>query len=855
MATITADTYLDSGTARTAGETWTMSNKANLKIRTDSRWHAGSPASMTGSLSTITCSASGGGMFIDGTTVRWVSYNSGSGNVPAIGTTITSGLTSGYLLGVWASLTAAPTAVGAAMPATGFLKFREVTDGPFAAGALTGIGATAVTDEAGWIEVVLDAGVSINMSYKGDGIVTTGDWFYLDNTNGSRGQTIQVPTNGGGAGTFISTCQIETGVGTGVYEWYTGVSTAVWLTSNFTTDARNKLFESVAGGIIRIGATSAAASLGYLPVSGCKVRIPNILLRQCATGSRASNATPSTDVTARTLFRYPAGGTINLYRSVMDWGLTSTTNDKDVSITILECGIDGALISTSGNNININQLAIGQCVAQTASPFQITKYISGTIEKLKVGGTAASNTSLSICSNLILTDILSIRYSATPSQTLINISYCNNIIGTNVVTINGAIQAAGSKDITINNHDYTAYSKGDTDSSNGIYCVNLTTGTSSFTYNGLTFGLNGTLSNCHPYQALFNLQNTLGNIKFRNIGNRSGFLGVGANSAIYPDKIMNLSAVNNLDIKLQNIYLANSRTGVITLSNANNCIIENVGCGASQTPTIVAKNTIAKGLYGTHGLPTPTSGMIFQDSFSSDIVGKFVFFPGSEPTSFSSPYFTSSIISAVDSGWDNAGTVKFTTNGDTITIETPYAVLGHTAFGNVAITGLTTADCSYDYYLDTGSGYGSAKTLNLTNLLTETLNPAGTKMKIVMTRTSASNTVSHTAIVLSTVSTNSAQVNNQYPLDTNSLSFTGLIAGSEVRCYTGIDPTTAVEIGGVESTSGSTFTFNHSSAGIAGRIAIFALGYMPIYLPYTYVAQDTSILIQPVVDRNYTNPA
>jgi hypothetical protein len=93
---------------------------------------------MTGSLGNFNPSGTGG-FFIEGRNVRWMAYDTGSGNVPAIGTTVSQGGVSGYLLGVWADLLSAPTAVGAANPASGFIKFREVSGGTFSAGAITGI--------------------------------------------------------------------------------------------------------------------------------------------------------------------------------------------------------------------------------------------------------------------------------------------------------------------------------------------------------------------------------------------------------------------------------------------------------------------------------------------------------------------------------------------------------------------------------------------------------------------------------------------------------------------------------------------------------------------------------------------
>ncbi|MBV5331312.1 hypothetical protein JZU69_02665, partial [bacterium] len=118
------------------------------------------------------------------------------GNVPTIGTTITQGGVSGYLLGVWASLASAPTAVAAAMPASGFIKFREVSNGTFSSGALSGIGASATgPDVQGWMEVVYDQAANITLT-RLNKHTTRGGRFYLDNTTGVLGQTFQVPTNG-----------------------------------------------------------------------------------------------------------------------------------------------------------------------------------------------------------------------------------------------------------------------------------------------------------------------------------------------------------------------------------------------------------------------------------------------------------------------------------------------------------------------------------------------------------------------------------------------------------------------------------------------------------------------------------
>lgn len=300
MATIAVDTYLDGGVARTAGEAWTVNSGAKFTIRTDTRWHLNAPASMTGSLGSISCNE--GEVFIDATQVRWLAYTGGSGTVPAIGTSITQGGVSGYLLGVWASSTSAPTAPAAAMPATGFIKFREVSGGLFAAGVLSGITATAAgADVAGWIEVVHDDNVTLTYPRLGK-FKTRGNWFYLDNTTGVRGQVIQVPTNGGGAATYVPAVWIESSPGSNNYDKVPALFSATngWAKQHIgaaqgESDRRQSVVKSIGSGQIQIGESETltgtyvsvaaqASTYASLTRAGTYVLTSNICTVYCSAG-------------------------------------------------------------------------------------------------------------------------------------------------------------------------------------------------------------------------------------------------------------------------------------------------------------------------------------------------------------------------------------------------------------------------------------------------------------------------------------------------------------------------------------------------------------------------------------------
>ena len=257
MATISTSAYNDAAT-RTAGESITVNGGAVWTIRTDNRHHANAPASNTGSLASYTITE--GEIVWDSRNIRWMPYDTGTGNVPAIGTTISQGGVSGYLLGVWSAINVMPTAAASAMPASGFIKFREVTGGAFAAGVLTGISASATgPDVQGWMSLPHDAATNFTVPRLGKH-TTRGGRFFLANTTGVRGQTFQIPSDGSAA-VLAPGLMIETAVGSDQYEFWPALATAAGWTyvhvgnATGTTDVRQKFLKAVAGGIMTMGET------------------------------------------------------------------------------------------------------------------------------------------------------------------------------------------------------------------------------------------------------------------------------------------------------------------------------------------------------------------------------------------------------------------------------------------------------------------------------------------------------------------------------------------------------------------------------------------------------------------------
>jgi len=84
------------------------------------------------------------------------------------------------------------------------------------------------------------------------------------------------------------------------------------------------------------------------------------------------------------------------------------------------------------------------------------------------------------------------------------------------------------------------------------------------------------------------------------------------------------------------------------------------------------------------------------------------------------------------------------------------------------------------------------------------------------------------------------------------LELTGIKEGSEVRIYNQADMT---ELAGVESLSGTTFTYSYEyTSDIDVVIVVFNVDYDPIRLEATLTNENTTIPIQQIFDRNYSNP-
>jgi hypothetical protein len=1080
MATISVDQYNDDNTtSRAAGEALTI-NGATFTQRTDTRWHAYSPASMTGTYSDILPSATLGGRFvIDASNVRWLAYNSGSGNVPAIGTSITqAGVSSSYLLGVYASMTDAPTAVGNAMPGSGFLKFREVS-GAFTSGALTGIGASATAaDVTGWLEIVMDqgTGVDINIPRLGE-FESRGGWFYLDNTDGTTAQVLQVPTNGGGANTYSPGVWIEkasptaatydlvsntitvtlaahgyyvgddvdvsfssggmsgqetyhiisvptadtftvaqTGANTSgncsvsQFEFYPGLlATTGWLQRHIGSpgldgandDLRQKFVKTIGTGQMQLGenasqsATYTTASLsatytwsantvtvtstahglrvgeqvyldftsgaatpdgvytiltnaantftvslsgsgasgnvtvwarsivtfashgyaignqvylnwtsggvttdgvyiietvatdtftvntytnsatggnvtiemtiGYIPASGLRTRVPNIFLRQCATGTRASNAAPHATITTRPEFITSSAGAIDAEYLYGDWYF-NFLQPYSVHINHLAT-FDSILLQECATEIDINDVGLGMHGNLDLNALNCqSNFAGGTISNCHmVRGNAPGSSDhdiiITACKDLELINVVCgiLQYARSTGYSMV-ITNCNNVTLTRLTSINSTtISLVTSKDITFNSLNWVDRYMGMTNATAASYCVTIGAGIVNTIIDGIGFGYNGEVANVHPYAGLVSFTATVNTI-IRNVGTRVAMVS-GGTIPLWRMGILFLSGGNNDTIKIQRVYVETltTRTGILTESNTdNNIILESVFCYqyttvagvvTSYTVTPLFLNSSHKGIGAALNSVTPqvsVYGTHWMDLFTSDTTGRILAIMN-EPTEDTAAYSTLTIGGL--GGFTSAGTLSLQSVDDEYLIECPYWILGHTSLNNATAT-VTGTNVTYVsgpdygnhdiyYQIDTGSGWnGSWKDLTGANLSSETISATGFRLKfrIVCDTASATNVVSF--IRIDTTSTVEAQSDNLYTLDTATISLTNLIPGSRYEIY---NTTTSTSITNAIATSSSASVVASASNDDVLRIRVRKSINSPQSSTYTWAGNVVEV--------------
>lgn len=763
--TITTSVNIDSLTSKSGADIYNI-NGGTLTIDQDSRVGLNQTTSAT--VDDIVLSSSlGGTLNIDGTDIWMIPYSSGSGNVPAWNTTITSGSGTGLLIAVHSSLTAASTATGAAMPATGFIRVKQKS-GTYSSGALTGISANA--DDAGrvgWIEIVGNETGLLTANRLGT-VNITGEWYVVGTTNGASNQTMQIPNNG--LLRYVGGVYIEKSAGSGTYEFWPNAGTA---TTIGTESARGKVVWIDNTGLVRIGDHGAGTS-GYTPVTGLSVVIGNIIFENATSGAPTANVIPNATIGNRYKFRTNGGGYLTMSKATFAWyGYFISA----YHLAMDDCSfIDSIFFNNCPSAIAWNRVGVGNKPTTTLETTVIT--ISGNTG----GGTltecvfSRANMTAYNSTNLLLSDSsdfnfidCTFRSSGNRGDTANHAISCARATGayfdTPIVVV-GQIAITTSSDITVENLVFCDCVSSTT-TTLASYCFAIQTGSFDILIDGLTMPV----TNTHVYTTMIYMVASRG-IRIRNIGTRSSPLSLGSSNAC---GYMYHSDSDCRDIKVQRVYCSNTRIQLsLNVNTVSGLIEENVfGDYADSSETIKAVNAFKRGIGATLDLSGQAGvyGTHWVDYFTSTTTGRIAIVMN-EPTALTSSYVTLTN----GSGFMSVGSIYMPTIGMTGLWETPEYILGHTGFVNTALVmGFATAtDYRYEYAIDKndGSGFSTLTSSSYTasglgtalNGITGIDASLGFKLKLKIT-TNTTNTRQMLYVYLSTTSSTTAQ-DYQYPLET-----------------------------------------------------------------------------------------
>jgi hypothetical protein len=873
MATISTSQTFDSA-ARTAGEAFTIQAGAVFTIDSDTRDGKNSAAARAGAISSFTMTAATGGkVVLDGSKVKYIKYDGlqGTPNVPAAGTII-AGVTSsayGELMNISSAISAIPTAAGSAMPATGIIKFKSIT-GTFQDNEIIEIqGSTDLCtanglQRTGWIEVVMEDTQTITIGRAQEFVANNDDvsyWFESETTgSGSAHQQIQFP-NYGGANFFLAGCWVDEAAN-GTWEFWpaciAGTGT-FWSAANMLAEAKNKFCECLGGGIIRFGGNGTTA-WGKIPTSGAKFRIPNILLKSALAASRASDSVPHATTTSRPDFTTTNAGSLRLNGCIGHWNIVTSQAYK---VTLRNLALfDVFNISETASSMIFDNVHNGNyIIAQDAACFILANNYAGTtLTDCKFGrtGTIGNNDygfSATYCNNMTFNrcHFQGRTLRTTAAAYPVYIGYCDGTTWNDCVIVGSGAYIFTSTNTTLNNTQYADNYAGISSVTNAALGAVLLANSNGVMING--FSWYTTVANQHPDTAIVYCTFAQ-NIKVRNIGTKASPLTAGSSNAML---YVCDDAGNSYNLQFKRVYLNLVATTFLRAVNSTKkVLIENCEANTTAYKALVAgaldmdvKNT---GVLSTGNGIVPASlasiyGSTFAHIFTSSSAGRLqlIF---NEPSAAYSAYVTTSFstTSTGTSGFNSGGGLALINNTDYAIFEFPYLIIGVDSFQNAAPTVTTATNITSEYQINTGSGWSAWKTLSQENIYGETVDEVAGfyfKLRFTCNSTNAANLLTLCTIL---TNSNSTAQGLQYPLDTNTVTFTGLPSGFDAVVLTAGTTTILAQVDNLAATS---YVYTYSGAQTVD-IGFIKPGYKIKYIRnLSLTTTDSSIPVALESDRSY----
>lgn len=640
-----------------------------------------------------------------------------------------------------------------------------------------------------------------------------------------------------------------------VMEAYPCAGSLVAASSTATDAVRGKVCWASTAGVLRFG-SDGTNTVGYVPPAGRRIRIPNILTANNTTAARTANVLPNATLATRFDFTTTGGGVIVVDKACLNWYPSFA---QAFSVSMKYAAIAEQLsLSEIAQAMTITRCAVGQSAAQAQFGLLMSLCFAGGNFRGNVWTAASLGASGRYITSL--TDLAGFNFTrdkeysfvlranaTTGAATLTRVQNCvwdNHQMGL------GQHLLTTCKNLVYNN---TVYHDGiaATGTANPMSVWAIQTNCDNLRFDGLTFG---GLTNAQPYTAILSI-NAAGctNIKLRNMGTSpSSQLSLGsANQTGTVCAIATGAAAS--DVKMQRLFLSATRTNLYSGDNSSTrIVIENCMGDYADVPVNNMLNLICKGVGATptYAGQTAVYGTHWWDHFISATVGRIAIVMN-ETTADTA----AQVALTGGAAFTSAGGLYMPTIGQTAVFEMPYFSLGHSSFANSALVmaGGTVGNYTFAYQINTGAGYSawsselSAAALGTALNGLGAINPAtGFKLKLRIT-TSVTNTTAITSVYITT-GTSAANQANYYPLDTNTVTFTGLPTGTDVVV---LSAGTSTILAQQDENPTSSYGYTYSGAQNID-IGFLKPGYVPQYIRnLALAANDSTIPVSLVIDRAY----
>jgi len=494
-------------------------------------------------------------------------------------------------------------------------------------------------------------------------------------------------------------------------------------TQQVATDERGKFFYSDATtGTLTFAKRDANYDAGFKPPSGCKVRIPNIILSTAAPVDYSRNNQANTLGSRYDTITTSAG--VVLFRNVCcNWYILGasaaqvTLEDSAFGAAVSFSNVAGATTITNccvgvSRCMVVAALTLANCFSGgTVTDSRFVRFLSAT--------TTGSCVPLSVSAGFTFTNCRTDTQSGALGRMVRLAAYtysatnCDSLTFIDSAAIGGGWLLTNANNTTITGTKYADVPVGTT--LNVAAFANAVVTSDTVTIDG--FSAFADIPNVHPYGGIVSMATSSADIEVKNIGTPAAPYDGGTVNAM--GVIAALSSTT-IGVVLRRVYVQNTRTATFSSVNTiQNVRMFNVWGDGADSQVQVAVDAVAQGCRWTNPSTVQTAvyGTHWEDAFVSETDGRLMIF-GNEPIAATANQC--SFTFGAGAGFTAAGGISLPNLTDTVTWTMPYYAIGHNSIANFTsgvftnpwlVTGTNVQFLEFQYAIDTGSGFSAFKHL------------------------------------------------------------------------------------------------------------------------------------------------